>query len=116
MSTNSSPFQPFVTYATNLARWPFALTQSSLEHHADLQQKTLALTQELSFDHMQDVTAAARAYMSTALAAPFDAMRAQYAASVRAGVIECSMLGWRDFERKLASVEKLALGPLARMH
>ncbi|WP_085316974.1 hypothetical protein [Derxia lacustris] len=116
MSTNSFPFTPFVAYATSLASWPFVLTQSSLEQQAELRDKTLALTCEPSLDHMQDVSDAARACLSNALSAPFDAMRAQYAASVRAGVIERSMLGWRDFERQIVQMEKLTLGPLARNH
>ena len=48
------------------------------------------------------------------LALPFDAVRAQYGRAVQVGLIERSMLGGRDFERALGSLEKLILGPWAR--
>ncbi len=49
-----------------------------------------------------------------ALALPFDAARDQYACSVQAGLLPRSMLASRDFERALATMEQLTLGPLAR--
>lgn len=48
------------------------------------------------------------------LTLPFDAARAQYARSVQAGLLPRSILASRDFERALAALEQLALGPLAR--
>ncbi len=48
------------------------------------------------------------------LALPFDVARAQYAHGVQAGLIECSILASRDFERALGALERLTLGPLAR--
>ena len=48
------------------------------------------------------------------LALPFDALRAQYAAAVRAGFVERSLLGSGRVERFLASLEQFALGPWAR--
>ena len=48
------------------------------------------------------------------LGLPFDAIRLHYATCVQAGLIRRSMLESRDFERLLASVEQLTLGPLAR--
>jgi hypothetical protein len=45
---------------------------------------------------------------------PFDAMRAQHAAAVCAGLIERSILESRDFEHKVDALERLTLGPLAR--
>jgi hypothetical protein len=45
---------------------------------------------------------------------PFDAMRAQHAAAVHAGLIRNSLLESRDFEQTLDAIEKLTLGPLAR--
>ena len=48
------------------------------------------------------------------LALPFDAVRAQYAAAVRLGWVDRSLLASARVERLLASVEHLALGPLAR--
>lgn len=49
-----------------------------------------------------------------ALAMPFDAMRAQYASAVEHGLIERSMLASGRFERAVGTLERLALGPLAR--
>lgn len=48
------------------------------------------------------------------LAFPFDVMRAQYAAGVNAGLIERSMIASGRFERTLAMLERLVLGPFAR--
>jgi hypothetical protein len=45
---------------------------------------------------------------------PFDALRAQHAAAVCAGLIQRSILESRDFERKVDALERLTLGPLAR--
>ncbi len=51
----------------------------------------------------------------TAIAAwPFDALRAQYAGAVRAGLVERSMLASRDFEQAVGALELATLGPLAR--
>jgi hypothetical protein len=50
----------------------------------------------------------------SALTWPFDAMRAQHASAVRAGLLPNSMLESRDFEQTVGALERLALGPLAR--
>jgi hypothetical protein len=47
-------------------------------------------------------------------ALPFDLVRAQYASAARHRLIRPSMLAWRDFERSVAALERLSLGPLAR--
>ena len=44
---------------------------------------------------------------------PFDALRVARANSVKAGLVENSMLASRDFEHALGALER-ALGPLAR--
>lgn len=59
------------------------------------------------------VMAATRA-VSTLLALPFDAARAQYGAAVQWGWAPRSMLASRDVEHTLVALEKLTLGPLAR--
>lgn len=48
------------------------------------------------------------------MALPFDGAREQYARAVRAGLLPNSMLAARDFERSLALLENLTLGPFAR--
>lgn len=48
------------------------------------------------------------------LAAPFEAMRSQYAGAVAAGLVAKSLLASARLERSLDSLEKLCLGPLAR--
>jgi hypothetical protein len=57
-----------------------------------------------------------RAYAlgQTLCALPFDTVRAQYAAAVRAGTIPRSMLASRDFERSVRRWESLACGPMLR--
>ncbi|MGM9482800.1 hypothetical protein ACS5PN_16520 [Roseateles sp. NT4] len=48
------------------------------------------------------------------LAAPFEALRSQYASAVTAGVVPRSLLASGQLERCLDNLEKLCLGPLAR--
>ncbi|PXW94372.1 hypothetical protein C7444_11471 [Sphaerotilus hippei] len=48
------------------------------------------------------------------LGLPFDALRAQYAWAVRAGLVERSLLASSRFERQLAALEQMAYGPFAR--
>jgi hypothetical protein len=48
------------------------------------------------------------------LALPFDALRAQYAGVVRAGLAPRSIVDSGQWERRLDALEKLTLGPLAR--
>jgi hypothetical protein len=48
------------------------------------------------------------------LAVPFDLMRHQHAAGVRAGLLPLSLLESERFERQVGLLERLALGPLAR--
>jgi hypothetical protein len=48
------------------------------------------------------------------LVVPFDLARHQHAASVRAGLLPCSLLESQRFERQLGLLERLALGQLAR--
>jgi hypothetical protein len=45
---------------------------------------------------------------------PFDALRAQHAGAVQAGLAPRSILAARDFEQALDALERLTLGPLAR--
>ena len=48
------------------------------------------------------------------LALPFDVAREQYAKSVRAGLVERSLIASARFERTLHALEQLALGGMAR--
>jgi hypothetical protein len=57
--------------------------------------------------------ATARA-VSTFLALPFDAARAQYGTAVQWGLAPRSLLAARDVEHTLVALEKLTLGPMAR--
>lgn len=45
---------------------------------------------------------------------PFDLLRAQHADAVRAGLLPRSLLESRDFEHSVDTMERVALGPLAR--
>lgn len=53
-------------------------------------------------------------HLARGLAAPFDAVRQLHAQAVRAGLVQRSILENAKFERALASLEQLALGPFAR--
>ena len=52
--------------------------------------------------------------LQTVLCLPFDLARMNYAAAVRAGLIERSMLASARFGRFLVAMEMAVLGPLAR--
>ena len=58
--------------------------------------------------------ARARGTTQSCLCAPFEAMRAQYASVVQAGLVPRSLLESAQFERSLDKLEKFCLGPLAR--
>lgn len=48
------------------------------------------------------------------LALPFDVAREQYAKSVRAGLVERSLIASARFERTLSALEQMTLGCMAR--
>lgn len=50
----------------------------------------------------------------TLWAAPFDALRAQYAGAVQTGLTPRSLLAAGRVERRVDALERLLLGPLAR--
>jgi len=50
------------------------------------------------------------------LALPFDMAREQYAKSVRAGLVERSLIASARFERTLSALEQLTLGVMARRY
>lgn len=53
---------------------------------------------------------------SEVLALPFDMAREQYAKSVRAGLVERSMIASARFEHAISALERLTLGGLARRY
>lgn len=53
---------------------------------------------------------------SVMLALPFDMAREQYAKSVRAGLIERSLLASARFEQSLTAMERCLLGGMARSY
>ncbi len=53
---------------------------------------------------------------SDALALPFDMAREQYAKSVRAGLLERSLIASARFEQWLSAWERLSLGAMARRY
>lgn len=61
-----------------------------------------------------DALQLARSATELCLSAPFEALRAQYAGAVQAGLAPRSLLASAEFERALDKLEKLCMGPLAR--
>ena len=51
---------------------------------------------------------------SDVMALPFDMARAQYAQSVRAGLVERSMIASARFEHVISALERFMLGGMAR--
>ncbi len=69
--------------------------------------------QALEVNRSADGTTAAHAGLAI-LAAPFDAIRFQYACAVMAGAFQRSIVASGRLERALDALEKLMLGPFAR--
>jgi hypothetical protein len=53
---------------------------------------------------------------SDMLALPFDVAREQYAKSVRAGLVERSLIASARFEHTISALERLTLGCMARRY
>lgn len=53
---------------------------------------------------------------SDVLALPFDMAREQYARSVRAGLVERSMIASAKFEHVVSALERFTLGAMARRY
>ena len=53
---------------------------------------------------------------SEVLALPFDVAREQYAKSVRAGLVERSLIASARFEHTISALERLTLGYMARRY
>lgn len=53
-------------------------------------------------------------WFSAGLSLPFDALRAQHAEAVHAGLMANSILESRDFEKSVVALEHVTLGPFAR--
>ena len=81
---------------------------------ARLQQCLLDLVQRPSAGSLDPWLRALRDCAGSLLALPFDLARAQHAAGVRAGALPRSMLESMRFEQRLVTMERLALGTLAR--
>jgi len=68
----------------------------------------------VTFAGSQQASHAVVASVRHSAAMPFDAIRAMHAGWVQAGWIEPSIIGSGRFEWMLDTLEKAALGPLAR--
>lgn len=65
-------------------------------------------------DASATVLLTAKTNLQATLCFPFDMARQSYAMTVRAGLIEASMLRSAKLGRLLSQMESIALGPLAR--
>jgi hypothetical protein len=97
-----------------LSSWPFEWARGLLQHQAFAQRKAIALVEEPSADTVAGLADAVGVLQSSGVSAAFDLARAQHAAGVRAGLIECSILESGVFERRLGLLERMTMGPLAR--
>jgi len=68
-----------------------------------------------SFVRLQQASHPVTGTMRLTPSAPFDAMRALYAAWVQAGWVKPSIIASGRLEQMLDALEKLTLGPLARV-
>jgi hypothetical protein len=70
-------------------------------------------------DHSHGVPAVMAALArvgSDVMALPFDMAREQYAKSVRAGLVERSMIASAKFEHMVSALERFTLGGMARRY
>ncbi|MGL6109225.1 MAG: hypothetical protein ACRC2B_03915 [Rubrivivax sp.] len=108
------PFNPTAVRLADLTRLPTDLACSQLRQQAELQH---CLFDVLKWPGAQAADRAAHALrdsLATLLGLPFDVARAQHAAGVLTGALPRSLLESTQFERQLAAMERLVLGPMAR--
>jgi hypothetical protein len=102
---------PFLTVPST---WPLEWARNLLQRQELAQRRVLALTKQPSTTAAAGLIDAVSLWQASGASAPFDLARAQYAAGVRAGLIERSLLASGAFERGLDALERLTLGPWAR--
>lgn len=91
-----------------------SLAQAHARRHADWQRHGLRWMEFPAPQRLAPALGALRDGVAGALALPFDMVRLQHAAAVRAGLWPRSLLESQHFERQLDTLEHLVLGPLAR--
>jgi hypothetical protein len=74
------------------------------------------MTTGVDYSHVPQVMAELTRIGSDVLALPFDMAREQYAKSVRAGLVERSMIASAKFEHALSALERFTLGGMARRY
>ncbi len=99
---------------SELAGMPADLARQQAQHQARLQHRLIELYQRPSARALDRVMRALRDCAGGLLALPFDVARAQHAAGVCTGALPRSLLESTHFEQQLVTMERLALGPLAR--
>ncbi len=110
-----SSHQPIMAgFAAALTRWPFEWAQGLLQHGSFAERRALALARQPGVDTATAWADSLRTLQASGVAAGFDIARSQYAAGVQAGMFERSLLASGEFERRLARLERLTLGPWAR--
>jgi hypothetical protein len=88
--------------------WTFPTQQVQLQH------SLVELIHRPGVPAVDQLMRSLRDCVGGLLALPFDLARAQHAASVQAGALPRSLLESTQFEQQLVTMERLALGPLAR--
>jgi len=88
--------------------WTFPAPQIQLQH------SLIELYQRPGARALDQMMRALRDCAGCLLTLPFDLARAQHAAGVHTGALPRSLLESTQFERQLVTMERLALGPLAR--
>jgi hypothetical protein len=99
---------------SSIAQWPLQWLGGILARQSTALRKLSALVVQPAPDAASGFAWALWDWRCAAATAPFDLARAEYAAAVQCGVIERSILASAAFERGLAALERLTLGPLAR--
>lgn len=98
----------------SLSCWPLDWARSLLPRQVFVGRKALALVERPSPDTATSLADAVHDCQASVAAAAFDFARAQYASAVQTGFVERSLLASSAFERSLAMLERLTLGPWAR--
>jgi hypothetical protein len=98
----------------SIAHWPLQWLSGVLARQSLALRKLSTLVARPTPDAASRLALAVWDWRSTAVAAPFDLARSEYAAGVQCGFIERSILASAAYERGLGTLERQTLGPFAR--
>ena len=111
----SSPFVSLLPLIGVLAIWPLDWARGLLQLQASAQRRASDVGSLPPPGSEARLADSAATWHASGVGAGFDLVRAHYAAAVQAGLIQRSLLASGALERRLAALERIALGSKARV-